>query len=135
MILGFNLFQIKLFRILFNWSIMEGSIVFTRARWVILDRANDLKTDFSLQVTGFSPQFKQILNFCNVFFEILLIFKLFIKWIIIWIMNPKYFNGIFTHLMRQSATFTPFTTPIPSYFTFWFVWSETRKMWKMLKDL
>ena len=43
LILGFNPLQIKFFCVLFNWSIMEGGIVFTRARLVILDIANDLK--------------------------------------------------------------------------------------------
>ena len=44
LILGLNRFQIKLFCILFKWSIMKRSIVFARARWVILNRASDLKT-------------------------------------------------------------------------------------------
>ena len=42
--LGCKLFQIKFFYVLFNWSVMDGCIVFTKARWIILDRANNLKT-------------------------------------------------------------------------------------------
>ena len=44
LILGFNLFQINIFCILFNWFVMEGGVIFTRVRWVILDRPNALKT-------------------------------------------------------------------------------------------
>ena len=37
----------------FNWSIMEGGIICTRVRWVILDRASDLKTAIFLSSDRF----------------------------------------------------------------------------------
>ena len=59
---------------------MEGGIVFTRARRVILDIANELKTVIFPLSDRFLAlySFNTFSIFYNVLFEILIIFKLFI---------------------------------------------------------